>query len=132
MKLKTCLPLPKESKVVPVSKETVQKLGYPFGCVDVFCNVAFTQNDIDYIKNTIQSNNLYGVILRNNRFTLHSMLNVIEFYTSFMNDTKCPKNVRSFLGAYIGEFYRGIQHIKAENEIMPTNFMINRWMETCR
>lgn len=132
MTMKTKLPLPNESKALPVSKDVVQKLGYPFGCIDVFCNVSFTQNDIDYIKNKIQSNKLYGTVHSNKGFTLRSMLTIIEFYTPFMNDTKCPKNVRRFLGAYIGEFYRGIQHIKAENEIAPTNFMINRWMETCR
>jgi hypothetical protein len=130
--MKTKLPLPNETNALPVSKEVVQNLGYPFCNVDVFCKVAFTQKDVDYIKNEIQSNKLYGIVHSNKGFTLRSMLTIIQFYNSYINDTKCPKNVRRFLDAYIADIYRGIQNIKAENEVMPTNFMINRWMRTCR
>ena len=131
-KMKTTLPLPNIEKQIPVSKEVVQNLGYPFCYVDLFCNETFGQTDVDYIKNKIKANNLYSIVHKNQSFTFRSMLTLVQFYNSFINDTKCPANVKKFLDAYVGALYRGIQSIKTENYVIPTNFMIDRWMETCR
>ena len=132
MTMKTKLPLPKEATSLPVSKETLQKLGYPFNSINTFCDVVLTKTDADYIENKIKGNNLFKTIQRNNKFTMRSMLTLIQFYNPFINDTKCPKNVRRFLRAYVGDLYRGIQNIKAENDAVSANFLVNRWMETCR
>ena len=130
--MKTKLPLPKEEKQILVSKEVVQKLGYPFSNADLFCKVSFTKSDTDYIENKIKAHNLFKTIQRNDKFTVRSMLTMIQFYKTFINDKNCPNNLRSFLGTYVDELYRGIQNIKAEKDAAQMNFMVNRWMELCR
>ena len=132
MTMKTKLPLPNGTKEIPVSIEVMEKLGYPFSNYYMFCDMSFTQKDVDYIKSEIKSKNVYGVLHSKNGFSFHSMLTMIEFYKLFINDKKCPKNVKHFLSVFVETLYRGIQFLGAEKDITPTNFMVNRWMETCR
>ena len=136
--MKTKLPLPKEEKQVFVSKEIIQKLPAPF-CSANDWNISFTKSDTDYIENTIKMHksyravreNLLRIYRRGNDY-LRSAAMVSQFYDLFVNDNKCPVNLKKFLNTYVLCLKKNIQQFKGQKEVTEMNFMVNRWMEKCR
>ena len=136
--MKTGLPLPNNEKQVFVSQEIVQKLPVPFCSANAW-NVSFTQSDINYIENVIKMHKSYRSIYENHlriynrgHDYFRSIITLARFYDLFVNDNKCPANLKSFLNMYILRLNKNVQQFKAQKEITEMNFMVNRWMETCR
>ena len=135
--MKTRLPLPNEIKQIPVSKEVVQKLNVPF-CSANSWKVSFTQSDIDYIENVIKMHKSYRAVYENHlriynrgHDYFRSIVTLARFYDLFVNDDKCPANLKNFLNMYILRLNKNIQQFKTQKEITEMNFMVNRWIEKC-
>ena len=120
--MKTNLPLPKTEKTL--SRLFVDMLGTPFDLsIDAY-GIHFTQTDADYIKKTIQTHKLYRFMNTNSSMR-------VRFFNLFVNDPECPKNVKKFLTEEIGrENY--LLGIFKPNKTVTDQFMMDRWMETCR
>jgi len=136
--MKTSLPLPTESKKLPWTRELERCAGKPF-CDAKHWHISFTKSDVEYIKNVIQTHKLYDVIYKqgiivaalDNNEALRRYRTEIEFLTPFMNDSKCPADVKNFLYCYIGRLQYNSQ-VHHEEKPSVTQFFIKSWMETCR
>lgn len=137
--MKKTLPLPIESEQKFISKEIVGKLDIPF-CHAVIWNIPFTQSDMDYIENTIKAHRLYRVVNENYKHIyrtgndyLRSLTTIAQFFDQFVNDKKCPANLKRLLNLYIlhlkGSINRGAD---SEHDAALMGFFENRWMEKCR
>lgn len=131
--MKIGLPLPNEEKQVFVSKEVVHKLPVPFCNAGVF-KMSFTQSDIDYIENTIKMHGLYRTVCENHKqpsTNSRSMVALAQFYNQFVNDKKCPKNLKSFLNECVAYLNAGVQQSNTSKRAAEINFMMDSWARTC-
>ena len=136
--MKTKLPLPiKSDKKLPWTVKLQNTVGKPFSRADKL-GMSFTEADVEYIKNVIQTHKLYRIIYKqgilvgtlNNDATLRRCKVEAEFLTPFMNDSKCPDGVRNFLYFYIGRLnYSGLLHRAAKPSVVQ--FLAERWMDKC-
>ena len=138
MKMKTELPLPKTEKQIFVSQKTVRELDWPFYKADDIFNMRFTQNDINYINRTIKNHKLYRPLQQNRINNNHDNENLvrryagyINFFSMFLNDDKCPENLKRFLGAFMNLLRDFIKSENQEQALLQTQIFMNRWMEIC-
>ena len=137
--MKIGLPLPNEKKQVFVSKEVMKTLPVPFQNANVL-NVSFTQSDIDYLENTIKTHKLYHVVRENHIYAiskmgktdnLRSMIALAQFYKQFINDKKCPKNLKRFLDIYVALLNQNVQQFYSQKATTEMNFIMDSWARTC-
>lgn len=136
--MKTKLPLPiKSDKKLPWTVKLQNTVGKPFLNANKW-GMSFTEADVEYIKNVIQTHKLYRIIynqgiltwILNSDEVLRRYQVEIEFLTQFMNDSKCPKGVQNFLYFYTGRLhYNSLLHSKKQPSV--SQFLAERWMEKC-
>jgi len=133
--MKTKLPLPKTEKFV--SNEVIDKLDWPFFVADVY-NINFTQSDVDYIKNTIMTHKLYRPIQQISRYHMNSKNEMrayaefINFFDMFVNDAKCPKNVKKFLATFVAWRKFEMENDNKTKDLIQTQMISELWMRKCR
>ena len=112
MTIKTSLPLPNNEKELAWTRELQVRLGRPFHAAK-YWKVSFCESDIKYIENVIKTSNLYRTVYKQgqkatNR-TIRGRVEEIEFLERFMNDEKCPNNVKNFLYLHIGNVRNSVR-----------------------
>ena len=137
--MKTKLPLPKDSKTLPWTVDLIRDLGFPF--LEGRClSMNFSEPDIKYIKNVIQSDKRYRLLYKQGYTLADKETNEIlqrcnaesSFLTPFMNDAKCPQSVKNFLYWYIGLMNGWLKEFSNQSQFSREQFLMGAWMEKVR
>ena len=138
--MKTSLPLPMGEKKLLWTKEFCDSLGNPFQSAKHW-KISFYESDVKYIENVIKKHKLYRIIYKQGieDVVLDTVEQIrrykteIKFLTPFMNDVKCPKSVSNFLYCYIGNLRARLQECGYQlKHLEREQFLLDKWMETCR
>ena len=136
-----------------------RNLGWPFWVAGQF-GIVFDEHDVKYINNVIKNDKIYRMLVMadqrweytviqdnsdnkddglkvvsspdGNFMTFIENCNAIHFLGKFLNDSKCPKNVKYFLWCYIGDILGSFKENGTYKDYVQQSFFTERWMEICR
>ena len=120
-----------DNDTLPWTRELIKRLGYPFYGARHW-KISFTESDINYIETVIMADKLYRPVTQNvnaykkfsskeeavkrynayeefYHFILRGYTAEIQFFERFMDDEKCPSNVKYFLWHHLGRLRAALE-----------------------
>ena len=122
------------------NKETMLKMGCPFGQYALFFEISIDENDLSYLLNVIKKDNRYSLIYEAfyarkgseyNRYRAYAKINQVVFYEKFYNSPNCPQGVKNILFVYLGLLKDWLNE-NTSGLLEQRYFLVERWFDAIR